>query len=281
MISFSRVILVTGFCFFYSVLLSQNDSVHYAKDSVIELQDCFDLFFQRNEKITSPQKIMLVQKNGKTISLKAFLGLGDKELFPASPPQYGLADLDQDGKKELVTYSYSGGAHCCDEFNIFKNISPGKYQHVAKTFAGDVCITEKNEFVYNFYQQFGYFFTCFACEFQDESGMGPQPVSEIKLKYNKGKLTALPGDNKLRATINDNLSILGKRPYKRLSGETDFDDGLRKAVALNLVVFHYSFGHNLVETKKLFDKYYRFPDAKKVWDEFLKTMNRIRSGNDF
>ena len=80
----------------------------------------------------------------------------------------------------------------------------------------------------------------------------------------------MPGDNELKATINDNLSILGKRPYKKLSDDMDFDDGLRKAVALNLAVFHYSFGRNMVETKKLFDKYYRFPDAKKSMERVFK-----------
>ena len=195
--------------------------------------------------------------------------------------QQGLKDLDNDGKKELVLYDYTGGAHCCDEFYVFKNIAPNKYQYVAKTFAGDVCINDKNEFIYSFYQQYGYFFTCFACEYSDTSDAGPQPINSITLRYSKGKIMVVPGDQELKNTITDNLSKLKEQPYQKLQDEADQDDGLRKEFALNLAVYYYSFGRNLVQTKMLFDKYYRFPDAKKVWTEFVEILNGIKKESDF
>jgi hypothetical protein len=256
------------------------DTLH-AVDSVIELEDCYDHFFQQSERVVLPVKIMLVKKNGKTVSLKSFLNINDKDNFPIVQPQYGLADLDNDGKKELVIYNFTGGAHCCDEFYFYKNIAPNKYQHAAKTFAGNVCITNKNKFTFSFYEQFGYFFTCYACEYEDTSDTAPQPVHSILLKYFKGKLRVVPGDKELRSVIIDNLGKLGEQPYQKLQDEIDQDKGVRKELALNLAVFYYSFGEKWIETKKLFDKYYRFPDAKKVWAAFVQILNEIRKENDF
>jgi hypothetical protein len=258
----------------------QQDTLH-AKDSVILVEDCYDKFFQQSEKIASPGKTMLMMKNKKVISLAAFLKSNNADTMMGAEPHQGLADLDSDGKKELVLFSYTGGAHCCDEFYIFKNIAPNKYQYAAKTFAGDVCITEKNEFIYNFYQQFGYFFTCFACSYQDTADTAPEPVQGILLKYGKGKLAVIRGDQELRSTIYDNLGKLGEQPYQALQDAADQDNGLRKEFAINLAVFYYSFGKNLLETKKLFDKYYKFPDSKKVWAEFLAQLKTLSTNNDF
>lgn len=250
-------------------------------DTVIEQENCYDNFFKQSEKITSPKKIMLVAKNGKTVSLASFAGNNNTNNIMGIQSQYGLANLDNDGKKELVVFKYTGGAHCCDDFYFFKNIAPDKYQYVAKTFAGDVCVTDKNEFIYSFYQDYGYFFTCFACTYQDTSEAAPQPVRRITLKYSKGKLIVSPGDKELRNTINDNLGKLAEQSYQKLQDEADQDNGLRKEFAFNLAVFYYSFGKNLIETKKLFDKYYQFPDSKKVWADFVTILNGIKKGNDF
>lgn len=243
--------------------------------------DCYDKFFENSAKVKNPAHTLLVLKNKKTISLKSFFKYDNADTMMGAPPQDGLADLDNDGKNELVLYDYTGGAHCCDEFYIFKNIAPNKYQYVAKTFAGDVCITDKKEFLYSFYQQYGYFFTCFACEYTDSSDTAPKPVNSITLKYSKGKLVVEPGDQELKNTINDNLGKLQKQPYQQLGDESDQDDGLRKEFALNLIVYYYSFGRNIVQTKALFDKYYKFPDAKTVWTEFVAILNGIKKDSDF
>ena len=254
----------------------------YARNNFLQqdtsvVEDCFEKFFNKTEKISSPEKTMVVVKAGKTLSISSYLK--NKEMGEES--RYGLADLDNDGKKELVIYNYSGGAHCCDQFFFFKNISSDKYQLTAKTLAGNVCIKENNEISFDFYEQYGYFFTCYACSYENTSDVAPQPVFEIKLKYNKGKLLIVPGDKELRSKINDNLGKLGEQPYQKLEGDADQDNGLRKEFALNLVVFYYSFGKNLVTTKSLFDKYYKFPDSKKVWLDFTRILNGIKGDNSF
>jgi hypothetical protein len=268
----SKIILAV-FLMYGSPAFAQ-DPVLYAKDSVIEVNedaDCYTNFFQRGEMIKTPGSFMVLGKTGKVSSLKTFLNAYDIE----KGNEYMLIDLDKDGKKELVIHNYTGGAHCCDEFYFLKYVSPNRYQLTSKLFAGDVCVDESNVFEYNFHQQLGYFFTCFACSYEDSTDAAPVPVSSVEIKYNKGKLVVVPGTKELRSTINDNLAKLGELPYQAVDPELGQDGGQRKAIAMNIVVFYYSFGKNLVETQKLFNKYYKHPDAKKVWAELLKQFQYI------
>lgn len=247
-----------------------------ADTAVVPETDPTILFFQHGEKVIDPAKTLLVTKAGKTVSLKKF---SETELSDYA--DHVLADLDNDGKKELLLYDFTGGAHCCDEVYIFRNTAPGKYQHVAKLFAGNTIITTDKQFVFNFYEHFGYFFTCFACGYTDTTDEAPLEVRSIHLKYAQGKLLIVKGDQELRSAINDNLGKLGEQPYELLEDEISFDNGLRKEVALNLAVFYYSFGKSLPATKQLFDKYYKFPDARKVWAAFVKNLQEVRTNNDF
>lgn len=269
---FSGLVLL----FSFSALHAQVDSVMYQRDSVvIPESDPTVLFFQQNEKVASPATIRLVTKANKIVNLQAFLG--STGIYAG----HVLADLDKDGKKELVISNYTGGAHCCDEIYIFKNIAPNRYQYVVKFFAGNTTITKDNEFAYNFYEQFGYFFTCYACAYTDTTDAAPVELHNILLKYIKGKMMIASGDKELRSAIIDNLGKLGEQPYEKLEDDIAQDNGLRKEFAINLAVFYYSFGRNLIETQKLFNKYYKFPDAKKVWAAFVKQLQTIRKDNDF
>ena len=269
---FSGLVLV--FSFF--TLPAQVDSVMYQRDSVVTPEsDPTVLFFQQNEKVASPAAVKLVTKTNKIVSLAVFLGSAG--IYAG----HVLADLDQDGKKELLISNYTGGAHCCDEIYIFKNIAPNRYQHVAKFYAGNTSINTKNEFGYNFYEHFGYFFTCYACAYTDTTDQAPIELHNILLKYIKGKVMVVPGDKELRNSIMDNLGKLGEQPYEKPQNEFAQDNGLRKEFAMNLAVFYYSYGRNIPETQKLFTKYYKYPDAKKVWAAFLKQLQSIKKENDF
>ena len=268
---FLSILLLFGF--FKSQ--AQQDSVHYQKDSAEENADSTSIFFQTGEKVKMPSKLMLVTKTRKTISLAAFLkSLGEYA-------DHALADLDNDGQKELLVYNFTGGAHCCDEIYIFKNTGLNKYQHVVKFFSGNTVITADKQFRYDFYERLGYFFTCYACAYPDTSDESPVFTSSILLRYNKGKILLVPPNMELRSTINDNLGKLGEQPYEKLEDASSFDNGLRKEVALNLAVFYYSFGRNISGTQKLFNKYYKFPDTRKVWASFVQQLQSIKNANDF
>ncbi|MBK5272181.1 MAG: hypothetical protein JJE22_14320 [Bacteroidia bacterium] len=255
---------------------AQRDTMIMLQDTTIDYTaDCFTIFFKRATKLPSLDRTILVTKAGKKVTMASFL-----KTETSADLKYGLIDLDMDGKKELVIYNFSGGAHCCDEFYFFKNIGTNKYQYAAKTFGGNVCVTGDNEFVFDFNEHFGYFFTCYACAY-DESDIMTNPIHNIFLKYDKGKLSVVPGDDELRNQINDYLAILSEEPYEKLNNDLDQDNGLRKEFAFHFAVFYYSFGKNMEETKRLFDKYYKFPDAKKVWTEFVKRLSDVKNDNDF
>lgn len=255
---------------------AQTDSVMYQRDSaIIPDKDPTVQFFEEAEKLADPAKTIVVTRSMKTQSLSAFLKTAGMYA------QHGLADLDKDGRKELLVSNYTGGAHCCDEIYVFKYIAPGKYQHVAKLYAGNTEIIEGNEFAYNLYEQFGYFFTCYACSYTDTSDTAPVEVRNILLRYNRGRVTIVPGDKELRSSILDNLGKLGEQPYEKLEDAGSFDNGLRKEFAINLAVFYFSFGKNMVETQKLFRKFYRFPDANKVWASFTRQIQYMKKENDF
>ncbi len=262
--------------FVFLDLQAQEDSVMYQRDSaIIPEWSPTVLFFQQHEKISRPSEVRLVTKTNRIVKLQHFLdSIGIYS-------DHTLADLDQDGKKELLVSNYTVGAHCCDEIYIFRNIAPNRFQHAAKLFAGNTLVMPNNEFVYDFHEQFGYFFTCFACDYTDTSDAAPIRNQTINLKYVKGKMKVVPGDKELRSTILDNLGKLGEQPYEKLDDPSMFDNGLRKEFALNLAVFHFSFGKNILETQKLFNKFYKYPDAKKVWNAFVKQLQYMKKENDF
>lgn len=246
----------------------------HAQEDTTGNDPTFD-FFQKGEKTPTASKVSVVTKAGKTINLASYLkNLGENA-------DHVLADMDSDGKKELLVYNFTGGAHCCDEIYIFKNIGPNKYQQVSHLFAGNTAIIPGKDLIYSFYEQFGYFFTCYACSYPDTTDEAPVPLHSIMLRYNRGKLQLVPPDKELRSVINDNLGKLGEQPYEKLEDASSFDNGLRKEVALNLAVFYYSFGRNLIETQKLFNKFYKFPDAKKVWSAFVSDLMAIKKQSDF
>jgi hypothetical protein len=277
---FSGIFLI----FSFSALHAQKDSVMYQRDSaVVPETNPTVLFFQQGEKTTTPNKIFLVTKARKTMTMTGFLKTLVIIEGTSSPSSidYCFADLDNDGKKELVISNYTGGAHCCDEIYIFKNVAPNRYQHVAKFYAGNTSVTKNNEFVYNLYEQFGYFFTCYACAYSDTSDAAPIQLRDIMLKYNKGKIIMVQGDKEMRSTLLDNLGKLSEQPYEKLADDHAQDNGLRKEFAINLAMFYYSYGKNIAETQQLFNKFYKYPDAKKVWAAFTNQLQYMKKDNDF
>lgn len=234
-------------------------------------------FFSGNEKIEPGQwkKTSIVNRNRKTTTLYALMN-DEERMYP----DHVLADLDDDGKKELILSRFTGGAHCCDEILVFRNTGPGRYQHAARLFGGHTIINDKKQFVFTFYEHYGYFFSCYACGLSDTSDTAPIDVKAITLRYKGGKMIAVPGDPELKSVINDNLGKLSEMPYEKLDPELSMDNGLRKEFAMNLAVYFFSFGKNLAGTKELFNRYYKFPDAVTVWNAFSKQLREMRSESD-
>ena len=196
--------------------------------------------------------------------------------------EHALADLDNDGKKELLIYILRIDVNPHrqpDEIWFYKTAPSGKYQYAGKLINGHTIISPEKTFSFNVKEYFEEFYSCYGCGYDDKSDEAPIKLQELQLKYIKGKLVLQKGDQELRSIINDNLGKLAERSVP-LSADGK-DDGTRKEMAINLAVFYYSFGKNIVETQRLFNKYYKQADAKKVWTKWLKQQQSIASQNSF
>lgn len=252
-----------------------------AQDDTSAVADCYVAFFKSSTPVKNKSSQKLVLKNGKETTLSAFM----KENYMEVDTQAGIKDVDGDGKKELIIWNYTGGAHCCDEFYFFKEAGLNRYSFAGKLFAGNTCVDAQNNFSYSLHESFGYFFTCFACSLPaDQEGATPDDikyVADLTVIYKNGKLQIQPGTGALKATIKKNLSLIKKLGWDGGVKEADFDDGRRKELALNLAAYYFLFGKNLVETKSLFTANYPFKDATKVWTQFVQNLNSVKRNNDF
>jgi hypothetical protein len=115
----------------WTVINAQEDS------TIITTEECTVGFFSRAKKITALNNNFVVNKAGKTMSLANFFKQDQMDPFAEN----GLYDLDNDGKEELVISNFTGGAHCCDQLYIFKNIGPGKYQYMVNFLPGMPVLT--------------------------------------------------------------------------------------------------------------------------------------------
>lgn len=263
------------------VVIAQDtrDSVMYQKDSaVVPETDATVLFFQQNEKIPSHLlgKTLITGRDKKVRKLSAMVT--DQQVMYTD---HALADLDDDGKKELLISNFTGGAHCCDQIFIYRQLGPNRYVEAARLVAGHTIITEQKEFLYSLHEQFGYFFTCYACTYSDTTDEAPIDVSRLTLRYKSGKLQVVVTDKELKSIINDNLGKLGEQPYVKPEDEVMVDDGLRKEFAINLAAWYFSYGKNLADVQRLFNKNFKFPDAKKVWPAFTRQLTALRAQNSF
>ncbi|HET7899138.1 MAG TPA: hypothetical protein VFL47_15735 [Flavisolibacter sp.] len=243
-----------------------------------EATDCFQSLFNPATKVRNKATIKLV-RNKQVQTLNLFLA---NELTGLEQ-KLALKDLDGDGVAELVIYSFTGGAHCCDEFYFFKNTGTNRYTQVAKLFAGNTCVSG-NTFLFDFAEPFGYFYTCYACELEgkkNSKGETYERLANISLQYKNGKLVTEPGTTALKEKLLRNLRYVKSLGWDGGVKQGEFDDGRRKALAHSLAVYYFSFGKNAVELKTLFKQYYPFKDAAAVWKDFREQLTNMQSQNSF
>lgn len=284
----NRLIILFSFIFFISSGCN-NKSVKSPADKILDsleaasgvdstkpgYVDCYENFFQSLPKFSDSLSAYLLLQNGKRVTLTHFF----KEEFMSQVSEYGKKDMDGDGIEELIIFNNTGGAHCCDEYYIFGHKKENEFEFKAHLMGGETCIDAiTNVFTYSFGETFGYFFTCYACEFEDSSGTF-NAMREIQLKYAGGKLQVIPYDSEDEKQNLANLQVLQKHGFEKIDGL--MDSGWRKEIAMNLAVWHYNHHKAWNQTKALFDKYYNFEDAAKVWKEFYNTVNDFSKENTF
>lgn len=254
-----------------------HDSMQAGEDdsSKLAYADCYENFFKALPKFSDSMSASLLLQDGKRITLTRFF----RDEFMSQVSQYGKKDLDGDGTEELIVFNNTGGAHCCDEYYIFTQKTKNEFEFKAHLMGGETCIdATNNTFAYSFGETFGYFFTCYACEFEDSSGAF-HSKREIQLKYASGKLQVIPYGSEDEKQIRVNLQILQDHGFEKVEGL--MDSGWRKEFAMNLAVWHFNHNKDWKQTKQLFDQYYHFRDAAKVWKEFHNTLQEFGKENTF
>lgn len=243
-----------------------------------EVSDCYDSFFNAAAKIKNTATVKLLI-NKKLQPLSRYLNTEVEGI----ERRMGLKDLDGDGKAELIIYNFTGGAHCCDEWYLFKNIGPNRYAQAARLFAGNTCISG-NTFLFDFFESFGYFYTCYACELEEKKnnrGEQYERIANIALVYKGGRLQVSPSDAVLKEKLLRNLRYIRSLGWDGGAKGDEFDDGRRKALAQTLAVYYFSFGKKLAETKKLFLSNYPFKDSASLWEEFTIQLQNVEKQNSF
>lgn len=230
-------------------------------------------FFKHVEKVKNLSNTFLVFKNGEKKTISDFL----LDNYIGGKHQIGLIDIDNDGKKELFMKVSDLCAHSCTDYYFFKKIGKQVYELTAQTSRDEMRINKDSTFTYSLADEFGYFYTCFGCNYTNKNYA---EVNNIKLRYAHEKLLVVPGSVKLKHRIINNLKIITRKKMSVVQGD-DFDSGERKAFALNLAVYYYTFGKNINASKKLFDTYFKSIDAKEVWQRFVDDIKEIKENNTF
>lgn len=216
--------------------------------------------------ITDSSKLMVVKRDGKSVAYPAYKKAFTDDVSTMQPT-FKWEDIDGDGINEIVTSSYTGGAHCCDVNTILSRSAENEMKEVLD-FTGGTWIS-KDTVSLSFFEALGYFHTCYACSIEYPKQIDPTAY----LNFKKGKFSFLPTNKKMNDDIETNLkSITSKTiPDKDAADESGFDDGTRKAVAFNIAAYYFNNGRDIKAAQNLFDKYYTHKDKSAIW----KDLDRI------
>jgi hypothetical protein len=258
-----------------SLITSQTTDTLPADSADSYEYDCYDSFMAAAEKISDSAGLQ-VEVNGQDPVSFDSLVKGD---FLYGHTNAGFRDLDGDGKKELLIFTYTGGMHCCDEIYILEEAKQGHYIQKAKFFAGNTCVNLKNEFSYNVYEMLGYFLSCYACLYED-SAKGLVAPPPVVYHYQKGQLVLAGDTNRVREAVFKNLNLLKDVPMNTMTEEWD-DSGVRKMYALNFATMHLLYRCDLQQTKLLFEQYYTFKDKTPVWKELKQHLQALEEQTTF
>lgn len=227
-----------------------------------------DMFYDQGE-------IILIMDSKTSIPIQQYPSEGYGKVWRSL--EYN--DLDNDGIPELIVMYFSGGAHCCFQYDIFSNIGPNKYERVYTYTGGENAFQINNGIIkVSFYEQLGYFYTCYACYINEEL-----PSKHFFPSYNliyKNKTLHIDGPNdSILNVITKDLEFLKNREIPPLEGDFEFDDGTRKAYASRIIAYYYNNMLDLKTTKELFYQTYLGSDRETIWEEIEAFINNSSNDN--
>lgn len=260
--------------FIIIVLIVIFSSFLYYKSTTEDDTEDVEIELKNNVSTIAAKEITLILDNDKKIRLNKFpesdptIGDLDNEIRDSSIRCY--MDIDKDKTSELITQYFTGGAHCCYRTDIFIKVSDKMFRRVF-SYPGIISV-KKNGLSLYFYEDIGYFNTCYACGVDIKIPFIISPT--INLNFAKNSFDFAKKNDKLNADIEENLKILKAKGIPNMSNESySQDDGTRKEYAINIVAYFFNLDRNLANTKELFYNYYNHDDKNKIWNELEEYLN--------
>lgn len=183
-------------------------------------------------------------------------------------------DIDKDGTNELLLEYFTGGAHCCFIYRVFKKVQEDTYKMIYYHNGGENSFSIKNKTLYAyFYEKLGYFHSSYASRMDDKLPY-KYNLAYYRKVYDKGVFRLAETDEALNGKIIKNLEFLKTIPPQTYQSKS-LDDGIRKSYAEHIIAYYYNNNENIVLTKKVFDKYYLASDANAIFKEIVAQINDI------
>ena len=220
-------------------------------------------------KVSEEQKgkIKLTLEDKKTVTLKNFPPKDDPSEEYQTSAQF--VDINNDQIPELVTNYFTGGAHCCFIYDVFKKVGDFDYKFIFEFGGGENSLYVVGDTLKLFvYEQIGYFFTSYACEFNSPDAA----VINLKLINDKFQLIC---SEPLNQQTEKGLAMLKKRGVPPMDSKdpSSFDDGTRKAYAGYILTYYFNNNRDEKKTYNIFSQYYTGKDKEHVWEELKKYLD--------
>lgn len=240
-----------------------------------EKDDPGDQLWSPIEDTLKASQIILITTDSVKLTLQQFPDANDTSGYLRQWKEIQYANLDADTIPELMVKYYTGGAHCCDMYTIFKKSGINEYKEIFEIEGGVGSLqVSKGDLNFNFAENTGYFFTCYACFLENLPDSTFVPY--IWLHYDGKNFIVKGGNESLNQSILRNLEFLSKREIPPLD-VFEMDDGTRKAYAEHVIAWYFNNGENMDATAKLFKTFYHGADSQKVFDEIVQYIQGMGS----
>lgn len=236
-------------------------NTQFANPDVLPITDVSSLYDTIKNK---SQDVVLIIDSSQSIALSSL-----------DSDSYSFWEITGDDSKEIVTEVFTGGAHCCFVYDIFKKLDQNVYKRIFSFVGGEgsLAIESSKISIYPF-EQIGYFYSCYACHVSIPNS-NFTPV--INLRY-KNDDFVFESNSNLNSIIESDLQYLKQRGIPDLD-EDNIDDGTRKAVAGYIVTYFFNNDLDVEQTKAFFESNYFAADAEVVWDKILLHIENVFAMN--
>jgi len=216
-------------------------------------------------EVINQNKIKVKIGNEPITTLKNYLVTNSKD--NQFKPEVRFYDIENSTIMEIK--QYSGGSHCCNMTYLLYKYGD-EYKTFYYNFGGEIDYLE-NEIEVDFYENIGYFFSCYNCSVENLP-------NELNCVYYLGYSYDKIKESKPKSYLN--RMILENLQYLRENGNPEFnengqDNGLRKEFASSMIMYFFNNNWNIELTAETFYKYYIWNDSEEIFKRIVEHIDSI------